>query len=557
MTGSRLRRINFVEFNAKTNTLGTLMAVFPKYGSLLLASLMRDKGYEVRYFLEGVSDLDFDVITDADVLCLSVFVPALNKVRAFCQRVLQEKPNLTIILGGPQVCFFPETVLDCCSYAVRCEGDEVLPRIIECLNEGLDTHGLPGISYLKDGQAIHNPEGSPPEIPSTMPDTTLIEGFDRVKPLFKRLRVNIHTLQTTRGCRFRCKFCPTNRLFQGVYRRRNVESVVANIKKRFKPQDRCFIVDNDFCSDRQQTRELLQRIIEENIAAGFIIFERHEIGRDPEMLELLRQAGVKVIIVGVESLSDKSLEAFNKKQTHDAVLKSIHNIQAHGMNALSTFVIGHDEDTPESAREIIRFVKQNRLFLNLFILHDLETDESKELLTPLNRRFKTYYDKTAPGNLDYYDYMTGSFVTYFPKRMKPSTLQKLIFEINNEVFSHWNILKNIFSKDLFRSFFGIGFGYSMKRINRNLSRYARKDYIRHLKKIEAGLYDDREVLREEKLAARESLPLPPPVTGFENAPSYRILYLLAMLPAIIRLAFLRWSQKNAMKSTVPSEPTRA
>jgi hypothetical protein len=141
--------------------------------------------------------------------------------------------------------------------------------------------------------------------------------------------------------------------------------------------------------------------------------------------------------------------------------------------------------------------------------------------------------------------------------MKPSTLQKLLFEINNEVFSHWNILKNIFSKDLFRSFFGIGFGYSMKRINRNLSKYARKDYIRHLEKIEAGLYDEGEVLREERLAALESLPLPPPVAGFENVPSYRILYLLAMLPAIIRLAFLRRSQKNAMKSTVPSEPTRA
>ncbi|MBU0993900.1 MAG: hypothetical protein KJ737_15505 [Proteobacteria bacterium] len=77
----------------------------------------------------------------------------------------------------------------------------------------------------------------------------------------------------------------------------------------------------------------------------------------------------------------------------------------------------------------------------------------------------THYTNTDPGNLNFWDYMTGSFVTYFPKRMKPSTLQRLIFDINERVFSHANILRDIFSPNLFRSFFGIFFGYTMKRIN--------------------------------------------------------------------------------------------
>ena len=67
--------------------------------------------------------------------------------------------------------------------------------------------------------------------------------------------------------------------------------------------------------------------------------------------------------------------------------------------------------------------------------------------------------------------------------MKPSTLQELIFEINDKTFSHKNILRDVFSKDLYRAFFGVTFGYGMKRINSNLRQYAEKNgYISYLKK---------------------------------------------------------------------------
>ncbi|MBN1614213.1 MAG: B12-binding domain-containing radical SAM protein [Deltaproteobacteria bacterium] len=534
-----IRSINFIEFNARINTLGSLGPLFPKYGSLLLASRMRDLGYPVRYFLEGISSMDFDTLTDADCLCLSVFAPALNKVRALARRARQEKPSIPVILGGPQVCFFPDTVLDCCTCAVRCEGDEVLPRLVECLNGGGDFRELPGISFRDNGKVVHTPEGPPPEIPATIPDITLIEGYERAAPRIMGRSVIINTLQTTRGCRFRCKFCPTHKLFQGTYRSRSIDDVVADIRKRLPYDEQFFVVDNDFCSDRRKSKALLQRLVEENLGARFIIFERHEIGRDEEMLKLLARAGVKVVIVGVESLSDKSLEAFNKKQTAEEVLKSIRNIQAQGMRVLSTFVLGYDEDTPAEAERLIGFVRDNRLVLNLFILHDLEHDETKDLLIPLRRRFMTYYGNADPDNMNFWDYMTGSFVTYFPKRMKPSTLQRLLFHINDRAYSHGSILKDAFSPNLFRSFFGVSFGYRMKRINRNLSRYAEKHYLDYLKRIEEGLYDEKEELIEEKLSDLAELPAPPAVVDYEERPFYDLHTRLALLPAFLRFTLAK------------------
>ncbi len=550
MVESRIKKIHFIEFNAKINTLGSLGPMFPKYGSLLLASHMRDRGYAVRYFLENVSTMDFDTLVDADVLCLSVFAPALNKVRDFAGKVMEKKPGLPVILGGPQVCFFPETVLDRCTYAVRSEGDEILPRLLESMNKGGNPEEVPGISFLKNKTAVHNPETEPPQIPATVPDITLIEGFDRVKPKVFGLKTIINTLQTTRGCRFRCKFCPTEKLFQGVYRSRDIDSVIADIKKRLIYNERFFVVDNDFCSDKKQTKALLHRIIDEGLRLQLTIFERHEIGRDPEMLDLLHRAGVRVIIVGVESLLDKSLSAFDKRQTHSEVVKSINNIRDHGMNVLSTFVLGYDEDTPESAMQLVDFIQENRLLLNLFILHDLEQDENKKLLIPLNRRFMTHYAAAHPENLDYWDYMTGSFVSYFPKRMKPSTLQRLIFEINDRTFSHSHILRDVFSRDLYRAFFGVTFGYGMKRINSNLRQYAEKGYMDYLRQIEDGLYNEKEELIEEKLAALSGLPLPPPVTDYVEKPFYQVPITLALMPSLARLAMVKWRMRRETPAVV-------
>ncbi len=539
---TKINKIHFIEYNAKMNTLGSINPMFPKYGTTVLSSLLRDKGYDVTVYLEGVSKMDFDKMTDCDLICYPVFAPALNKVRESAQRVMKEKPGIPIIMGGPQVCYFPESVTDCCDFAVRCEGDEVLPELISCLENGGDPYAVKGISYMKNGEIINNPEAPPPAIPSTVPDWSLIEGFDRASKKFLDRRRIIHTLQTTRGCRFKCKFCPTYKLFQGQYRSRDIDSVIADIRQRKHLNFIFFVVDNDFCSDRKKTRELLNRIIEEDLNVRFTIFERHEIGRDNEMLDLLYKAGVGTIIVGVESLNDESLDVYNKKQTRNEIVKSIKNIQHHGIHVLTTFVIGCDEDTIQSAEEIVKFVNTNNFTLNLFIMMDLEEDESKGLMIPLNRRFWDYWRRDYPGEMSFFDYATGSFVMYFPKRMKPSTLQKAVLDIYDRTYTHKRILSNIFARNIARAAMGINLGYGIKRMNENLRQVIKKyKYMEYLESIEKDLYDENEVLIEEKLKAAygsNKFPLPPAMQQeAQTKDAYIFLRVVAMIPVSFRFIF--------------------
>lgn len=528
-----IKRIHFVEFNAKINTLA-IRKVFPKYGTPLLATILKEKGYDVRIYLEGVSRMDFEKMTDCDLICMPVFAPAYNKVKDFSKRVFREKPHIPVIVGGPQAILYTETVLDFCSYAVRCEGDEVLPELIECLSKKGDIGSIKGISYMENGEPVHTPDREPPKIPSVIPDMSLIKGFKRAARGPGRLENIQNTLQTSRGCNFRCKFCPTSRLFSGVYRNRDVDSIITEIKAKKEYNDWFLVVDNSFLGNREKTVALLNRLIQEDLGASLIVFERHEIGNDINMLKLMKKAGVDCLIVGVESLVDNNLDAFNKKQKVENVVASIRNIKKSGIHVIGTFAFGYDGDTKERALELVAFIKKNNLALNLFILHDTVMEDRKDLLISMERRFQTYYEKNNANNTDFYDYATGNFVTYFPKQMKPSTLQQCILDIYEEVYTHKYILRNMFSKNIFESLFGIAHGYGIRRMNKNISKIVSEYYLDYLKQIEQGLYDENEVLIEEKLKRIQTLPIPRPLVEQAELSSYQLIMTLGFIPGISR-----------------------
>ena len=86
-----IRRVHFVELNARAPNLGSLGAIFPKYGGPVLSTLLRDEGYDVRVFLEGVSEMVVDRMVDCDLVCMPVFAPALTKVKELARQISERR----------------------------------------------------------------------------------------------------------------------------------------------------------------------------------------------------------------------------------------------------------------------------------------------------------------------------------------------------------------------------------------------------------------------------------------------------------------------------------
>jgi len=152
------------------------------------------------------------------------------------------------------------------------------------------------------------------------------------------------------------------------------------------------------------------------------------------------------------------------------------------------------------------------------------------------------------------DNVTGSFVTYFPKRMKPSTLQERVLDIYDRVYTHRGILRRVCSKNIFASVFGVAHGYGIKRMNRSVRRVVDGGYMEHLRRIEVGLYDSGENLIETRLAELDGLPLPPPLEGRNELGRYEHIIPILALPGAARygLARLRWKVRQALGFASPA-----
>jgi hypothetical protein len=337
-------------------------------------------------------------------------------------------------------------------------------------------------------------------------------------------------------------------LFGGSYRNRDVDGIIAEIKEKKRYNDWFFVVDNSFFGNRKKAKVLLNRIIKEDLGISMVVFERHEIGQDLEMLDLMKAAGVNCLILGVESLDDANLQDFNKKQSKDKVHESICNIKDKGIHVIASFAFGYDHDSEKKVDEIKEFIHKNDLSLNAFILHDTSQGDQEGSLIPQKRQFSHYYDKNSLHYYHAHDYWTGSFVTYFPRKMKPSTLQASILKLYRDTYTHRYILKNMFSPNIFQALFGIVHGYGIRRMNTKISKVVNNQYMDYLKSIEHTLYDEDENLLEDELDKLTTLPAPLKLIDSNDMTSNLIMILLATFPGFIRYRMLqvtRFVKKHA------------
>ena len=286
-----------------------------EYGPPLIATITRNAGYDVRLFAEHIAPVDWQRVIHSDVVCFHTFSSTMPKVIEYCRRIRARRPDMPIIVGGTHASVMAEDTLQYCDYVVRQEGDETLPELLAALRDGGDLSSVLGISYKVDGGIRHNPNRPFIEQLDTVPDMELIHGYTAVSKLqlARRLMTRWNVLQTSRGCPYDCSFCIAPRELGRGYRVRDIENVIADIKyqRALTGCKRFFIVDNHFTVNRERTKALLNRIIEEKLDWEALCFTRVEVARDKEMLQLLKKSGINTLYMGLESFDNDVLKVLN------------------------------------------------------------------------------------------------------------------------------------------------------------------------------------------------------------------------------------------------------
>ena len=464
--------------------------VMPDYGMPFIGTVLSEAGYDVTVYMEHVKPPEWSRIAASDLVCFSTLSAGADKTRRLAHEI-RRRLGIPIVIGGTHASYFPESCLEFADFVVFGEGDETILELVEALATGRDVATVAGIAYA-DGDRIHRtlPRRGPQAF-ETIPNFSLIEGYRRMSTfdMIRRGKMPLLTVQASRGCQFKCTFCIVNTMFEAGYRKRDVESVIRDLRDKRQYGRELLFVDNDFAAIRPYTKKLLRRMIEEDLGFDVMVLTRIEVARDPEILDLMRRAGVTQIYQGYESVQPETLTAYDKKQTLEKIVATVETLHRFGFRISGSFVVGADTDTVETLRRSADFVIDHELTIAYFFPiwgHYPEQIRGYQAIVP-------WYRSIFRG----WKYCDGNFVTHFPLRMRPSQLQRALIEAHQRVFSIERVLHALRRGKSQDAKEKITHRYMWWTIAKGL-----REYIPFLEELEDGLYDAVDTLQVDRLARR-------------------------------------------------------
>ena len=180
-------------------------------------------------------------------------------------------------------------------------------------------------------------------------------------------KYNRITVQTSRGCPWKCDFCASSILIAPRYQTKPVAKVIEEIRRIKSIWSRPFIefADDNTFAHKSYSKELMRALIPEGIR--FFTETDLSFANDAELIALARDAGCKQVLIGLESPDLTGLDGLEMKSNwklkqHDRYLRAIDRIQSAGITVNGCFILGLDGHTPAVFDAVIDFVQQSGLY---------------------------------------------------------------------------------------------------------------------------------------------------------------------------------------------------
>ena len=318
------------------------IASLPSLGLLTLAGLTpRDVAVE---YIEFSGDVGTDLPDgDFDLVAISSFTARIKD--AYRLADLYRAAGVKVVLGGLHVSALPHEALQYADAIVTGEGEPAWPRLLADFRKGR----LQRVYDTRDA------------------------GFslaDAPMPRFELLdpeRYNRLTVQTQRGCPYRCEFCAASVRISKTYKIKPVEKVIAEIRriKEIWPAPFIEFADDNSFVNKAHSKRLLRALQKEHVR--WFTEADISIADDDELLGLMKDSGCTQVLIGLESPTLVGLDGIEKKgnwkaRRLDDYMRSIERIQAQGITVNGCFVLGLDGTGTESFAEVLRFARDSALY---------------------------------------------------------------------------------------------------------------------------------------------------------------------------------------------------
>lgn len=424
-------RIRFVEPRPAGRNVYDL-TLLPRLGLPLLATILAEAGHDTCVWCEVLSPIDLDDCIGADLVGIST--TTATSPAAYALADLLERAGTPVVLGGPHVTFMVDEALTHAPYVVRGEGQMTIVELVEAMEGHRPLDGIAGLSYRgQSGRHRHNPQRSRcsqaqfEQLP--IPDLRLLDGHGTM---------GVKPIMTQWGCPFNCEFCSVTAMFSRSVRYRRPDQVIEELAGL--DAERLFFYDDNFVVNKARTTSLLSAMIAEGhtpawfaqVRADAAMRSRAQPELDEEFLALMTRAGCRMVMIGVETITDDGLAEIGKRLEVSTIEAAVEGFHRHGIAVHGMFVAGLDTDTPASAEITADFA--HRLGIDTFQLMvetPLPGTKLWDRISPEDRLLSTDWSL--------YD---GHHVVMRPAQMTPLELQLSVLAAMSRFYSWPAILRS-------------------------------------------------------------------------------------------------------------------
>jgi anaerobic magnesium-protoporphyrin IX monomethyl ester cyclase len=268
-------------------------------------------------------------------------------------------PNCLTILGGCHATFWDNKVFQDSQYIdiiVRGEGEQTILELVDRFEKDKPFHDVLGITCKNGKEIVQNPLRPYIEDLDSLPFPA--HHLWQISHLKKYGKV-IFPVMTSRGCTFWCEFCTAVRMFGRRYRARSPKNVVDELEflqKNYGAEQFTFY-DDTFTVNQARTAEICEEIIKRNLKIEWDCETRVDMV-SKELLQKMKKAGCFAVWYGLESGSQKLLNAMGKGISLNQVLRAFKWTKDVGLMAVVGVILGSPNETKETAWETIEFVER-------------------------------------------------------------------------------------------------------------------------------------------------------------------------------------------------------
>jgi radical SAM superfamily enzyme YgiQ (UPF0313 family) len=185
------------------------------------------------------------------------------------------------------------------------------------------------------------------------PDTGMLPRYRLRWEVLGHKRYAVYSVVATRGCPLRCSFCSIPPMYDRQIRRRAIEDVLADIVAM---GSRRFILwDENPTADRHFAETLFQAMAP--LGRTWFAETTTMVARDERLLRTMSDAGCRGIYLGVESVTQDSLnrvkKGFNRASGYRDMVARLHD---HGIAAHAGIVFGFDDDDADTFDRTLEYL---------------------------------------------------------------------------------------------------------------------------------------------------------------------------------------------------------